>query len=155
MNLGRTTVHPVLRFIALATLLGWVGAIALCQTLCCPASEAEHHPGTSDVHAGAAPVGEADHHHGNHHHNAPQKEEPGFCSSLQSLTYSHNSIKIFKPALQPLYALTLELSLPHPEKNDVLASFFRQRSRCNWVFTPEVCLGPAFRSLAPPSSTFI
>jgi hypothetical protein len=31
--------------------------------------------------------------------------------------------------------------------------FNRQARRRDWVFTPEVCLGPAFRSLAPPLSS--
>jgi hypothetical protein len=29
----------------------------------------------------------------------------------------------------------------------------RQPPDRRWAFTPEVCLGPAFRSLAPPSLT--
>jgi hypothetical protein len=46
--------------------------------------------------------------------------------------------------LAPL-SLALDATEGQPE-----AAFFRQSGTHDWVFTPEVCLGPAFRSLAPP-----
>ena len=58
---------------------------------------------------------------------------------------------IIKPILQPLdflcpvlQARDLMLSAPKDELE-------RQAKPRDWVFTPEVCLGPAHRSLAPPS----
>lgn len=42
-------------------------------------------------------------------------------------------------------ALALDAAASKPE-----AIFSRQANHSDWVLTPEVSLGPAFRSLAPP-----
>ena len=60
------------------------------------------------------------------------------------------------PALTAFQAHTLYLLSPVVLALDATevqpkASFSRQVRTRDWVFTPEVCLGPAFRSLAPPS----
>jgi hypothetical protein len=36
---------------------------------------------------------------------------------------------------------------------ELVVPLFRQARPGDWVFTPEVSLGPAFRSLAPPISS--
>lgn len=69
------------------------------------------------------------------------------------------------PALKNMVAGSAPLSIGHPElavlyvqapfaplvfsRSDML--MFRPAKPSDWVFTPEVYLGPAFRSLAPPS----
>jgi hypothetical protein len=55
------------------------------------------------------------------------------------------------PQLHTLYplpeaSLALDATETQPE-----VSFSRQSWTRDWVFTPVVCLGPAFRSLAPPA----
>ena len=42
-------------------------------------------------------------------------------------------------------SLDLDATATQPQ-----AAFDRQAHSREWTFTPEVCLGPAFRSLAPP-----
>ena len=44
-------------------------------------------------------------------------------------------------------ALVVAFETPNPAD----AIITRQATPRDWVFTPEVCLGPAFRSLAPPA----
>ena len=54
------------------------------------------------------------------------------------------------PQLHTLYLLpSMALALNATEVQPK-APFSRQAWTRDWVFTPEVCLGPAFRSLAPP-----
>ena len=47
--------------------------------------------------------------------------------------------------LLPSFVLALDAAEARPQ-----AAFGRQAHLREWTFTPEVCLGPAFRSLAPP-----
>jgi hypothetical protein len=59
------------------------------------------------------------------------------------------------PALTAFQAHTLYLLSPVVLALDATATqpqaaFDRQAHSREWTFTPEVCLGPAFRSLAPP-----
>lgn len=54
------------------------------------------------------------------------------------------------PQLHTLYLLApMTIALDAAEVQ-LKARFSRQAWTRDWVFTPEVCLGPAFRSLAPP-----
>jgi hypothetical protein len=60
------------------------------------------------------------------------------------------------PALTAFQAHTLYLLAPVALALDATAGAAESRlsrqawTPREWVFTPEVCLGPAFRSLAPP-----
>jgi len=54
------------------------------------------------------------------------------------------------PQLHTLYLLAPISFGPDSIDAQPIAAFSRQAHLCNWVFTPVVCLGPAFRSLAPP-----
>ena len=49
------------------------------------------------------------------------------------------------PYLLAPISLALDATETQPK-----AAFFGQSRTRDWTFTPEVCLGPAFRSLAPP-----
>ena len=54
------------------------------------------------------------------------------------------------PQLHTLYLLApTSLALDATETR-TKAAFSRQAHLRDWIFTPVVCLGPAFRSLAPP-----
>ena len=58
-------------------------------------------------------------------------------------------VRALHPDLVPLYTLpAFVLTLDDAGTASHLTS--RQAKARDWVFTPEVCLGPAFRSLAPP-----
>jgi hypothetical protein len=113
---------------------------------------------------------DAEHHHdaeahqpatASHHHDgeAPQGhcgksgcEGQCRCSvTIQAFVQTPPAIVIPKPVSQPV----LNISLLCAARQHVFAAppseTLRRGKPCDWVFTPEVCLGPAFHSLAPPS----
>jgi hypothetical protein len=75
------------------------------------------------------------------------------CSTIEALVVKTTPIAIAKPVTQS----TLLISLPCAARGHTLVDpsteALRQARPRDWVFTPEVCLGPAFHSLAPPAST--
>jgi hypothetical protein len=146
MSLRQTKLSPVLRSLAATTLFVWVGALLLCQSECCSGTDdettnepAHHHPGLTA------------HSRGHHDHTPAQQhhDENAFCLSVKSLLYSDTGVSHFKPVFQSLYALPSEPGSLQTETRAVTPAF-RQAKPADFVFTPEVCLGPAFRSLAPP-----
>ena len=145
MSFCQTKFSPLIRCIALAALFVWVGALARCQTECCSCDEHQSAP-FEHHHANAT-----SHVHSHKHSNAPVSQgESSFCLSLKSLFHNSSGLVISKPALQPLYELPSAASTMCDPAPVFVAQHFRQAKPAEWVFTPEVCLGPAFRSLAPP-----
>ena len=72
------------------------------------------------------------------------------CSTLKTMLAGGDAPKLVAPQPYTLYPLApISLALDATETRPG-ASFSRQAWPRNWVFTPLVCLGPAFRSLAPP-----
>lgn len=109
------------------------------------AEAAEHaHGEASDSHDSEQPS------HDSHPHNGGSDS---CCSTLMATAQHSTPFVIIKPILQPLDFLCPVL----PARDPVLAALEdkseRQAKRRDCVFTPEVCLGPAHRSLAPPSLT--
>ncbi|MEO8427329.1 MAG: hypothetical protein ABI651_09485 [Verrucomicrobiota bacterium] len=147
MRLGQTKLSPLFRSLAAVTALAWVAALVLCTIYCsfggghcddkqasCHASTAakEHHDGDSS---------EPTHH---------DSSTTASCLTLNTVLLNGGSPALVQPHLPVLYtlapfALALDATATEPT-----ASFSRQAKLRDWVFTPEVCLGPAFRSLAPP-----
>lgn len=74
------------------------------------------------------------------------------CSTIQASTMTMTPIVIPKPVSQPV----LNASLLWAAREHVFAALpsntLRRVKPRDWVFTPVVCLGPAFHSLAPPNS---
>lgn len=139
---------PLLRSFAAAALLVWVAAQVFCADLCTQATTAVSGQ-TSHCHAEAA----ASHHHDgdsqepNHDHR-PCAASP--CQTLKQALLTGKAPLNFYPPSLPLYTLAPFA----PTLNDI-APVVHAKSRHaippDWVLTPEVCLGPAFRSLAPPA----
>jgi hypothetical protein len=117
-----------------------------------------HHDGDHSPEAEAAenahgegsdsPDSAAHHSHDAHPHD---DGDDACCSTLMATAHFATPFVISKPLFQPLGLIfpvrqTLDLMLSAPK--DELE---RQAKPREWVFTPQVCLGPAFRSLAPPS----
>ena len=143
MSLRQTQFSPLIRGIAAATIFVWLGALALCQTECC--SGDEHDSASTDHHhAEAGP-------HSHDHDKAPgSQQESSVCLSLKSVLNISSAVSIPKVVLQPLYDLALAPTPSTDTAETWVISHFRQTRPGKWVLTPEVCLGPAFRSLAPP-----
>ena len=141
----RTTLNPLLRLLAAATLLCWLGALVLCSTECLtPDSDCQpiHHDqqaASSHHDHGQAPDSDK--------HDCPDNS---FCDSLKAVVHPPGNGFIFKQDFSLAYILgsaplSQALTVSRPA-----TPVFRQAWRRDWVFTPEVYLGPAFRSQAPP-----
>ena len=87
------------------------------------------------------------HSHGSHKH---ESKKDSCCSTLKSLVPAAKSYLFSKSAFPPIPCLWVlpETQVKSPALSENPSN--RQAQGRDWVFTPEVCLGPAFRSLAPP-----
>ena len=146
MSSRQTTLSPLFRCFAVVTLLVWIGAQALCQAHCLPGA-CHDESGMADDHEAAT----SNSHHGDEHTPAHQDSSAAAsCETLKSALSGNTSSPLVTPEFSILYtlaptALALDVTGIKPE-----ALISRDARLRGWVFTPEVCLGPAFRSLAPP-----
>lgn len=139
---------------AVVALLVWITASGYCASeFVLPqlaSSGHQHHHGDAGghTHEVATPAHEHDDHshdsdpHGEHAHSC--------CSSLSAAVAQISSpFQFVKSDFGLLYTLTVR-SLTQAGTQPELPLLRQARTR-GWVFTPEVSLGPALRSLAPPS----
>lgn len=172
-------VSALFRVFAGTFALLWLVGIAVCgiarvcncadhgEACAADASPVHKHAAVSARDQGHSP--NAEHHHGaqvhqhatvSHHDDgeAPQghcgesgREDQRCCSTMRALTAKITPIVIAKPASQPvLHNFLLCAAREHVFAAPPSETLRRAKPR-DWVFTPVVCLGPAFRSLAPPS----
>lgn len=73
------------------------------------------------------------------------------CSTIQALITTITPIVIPKTVSQPVLNIYLLCAAPQQEFAAPPSETLRQAKPRDWVFTPVVCLGPAFYSLAPPA----
>jgi len=145
MRLRQTTLSPWLRSLAALALLVFVAAQTMCFIHC--------HFGGGHGNGDAQPAchGSAQAKATHADHDAPAPAPTTTCSTLKTMVAGADAPTVIAPQLHTLYLLapiSLALDATETQPN---AAFFRQSWTRDWVFTPEVCLGPAFRSLAPPS----
>jgi hypothetical protein len=143
MKSSSAKLNPFLRFAAAGTLLIWLSAVAMCQAHCCGDNCGD------DNHAGAkvALHNSAANSHGgdkNNHH------DDSACQTLKSALQSNHGIALVKPDFGLAFNLNFLSPVTSVESSQSETFIFRQPPDSNRVFTPEVCLGPAFHSLAPP-----
>ena len=120
----------------------WSVAIALCSAE--PFLD-HHHSPANDAESHAD---DGDHPDSDQHHNSGHDDV--FCQSLQTIDHAPAPALLVKPELSAHIALDFlwvaaEFTMPVQT-----APISRGSPRYVWVFTPEVYLGPAFHSLAPP-----
>ena len=152
MSSRRTILSPLLRWVAGATLLVWIAASGFCSVehfFGNAESSAEHNSDKAAHHQNdAAPSSaNADHSHDSDKHDGDEKS---CCSSLTATPQSGGFVSLAKPDFGKLLSLDViwlarTLTFVQPD-----APSPRQARPREWVFTPEVFLGPAFRSHAPP-----
>ena len=147
MRLRQKTMGPLLRSIAAATLLFWMGAVALCSTHC--TSEGDHGDSDESSCHGVA-VSQPHHEDSDSHPPAQHDSSTATCLALKSALSSGNAPAYIHPDFSVLYTLTPLVFALDSVNTEPAALFFRQARLCKWVFTPEVRLGPAFQSLPPP-----
>ncbi len=139
------------RLCAVVSLLVWVAASGFCsvESLFGPA---EHHAhGAAQHEHDAAPASADSDHHS--HDSDKSGDEHSCCASLAAAVPSAQQTVLAKPDFGKLVSLSYlwlaqALAVVQPE-----APISRQAQHREFIFTPEVCLGPAFRSHAPPFSS--
>ena len=129
---------PMLRICAAVSLVVWLMAIGFCFTEC---QGENYHSELAHLEQAAATS--------SHSHDS-DKHDDSFCNSLHSICPVSPSVAFEKPdfglALTLDFISTAQLALV--AQSDTFVS--RQPPDSHRVFTPEVYLGAAFRSLAPP-----
>jgi hypothetical protein len=138
-----------LRLCAVVSLLVWVAASGFCSVESL-IGHAEHHAHGAAQHEHDAAPASADSDHHSHDSDKNDSDEHSCCASFAAAVPSAQQTVLTKPDFGKLLAfnflwLAQALTFVQPE-----APISRQPPDREWVFTPEVCLGPAFRSHAPP-----
>lgn len=168
MTLRPRQPHPFLRAGAAACLVFWLVCVALCDAEHLFAFD--HHKSSASQEHGPS-RGILAHQHdaaidgvrqtlseSDPAHNAGEQsrgsdrhdENDSCCSTIKAPVPSAKPVVVSKPILNPI-AILFCLSdrsvtaLPSEENASICQAKSRER-----IFTPEVYLGPAFRSLAPP-----
>ena len=106
--------------------------------------------GTNDPH-------DADAHHSteadsrSHDSPDPGSQEVACCTSLKAVAQTSTSVALSKPALQPISFLCVPIEVHAIKLALVEGPQDRHSIECARVMSPEVCLGPAFQSNAPPA----
>jgi hypothetical protein len=139
MKSSSSKLSPILRFVAAGMLLVWVAAVTACSTEC-----SDSHADSADMtHAVAA--NRQSHDSDNHHDH-----DDSLCISLHSFCPATARAVLTKPDFGLAFTLDFISTAHLAALAQTETSVSRQPPDCNRVFTPEVCLGPAFHSLAPP-----
>ena len=166
----------VSRIISAGCVVLWLAGVSACNVealFCCPSHESEtaahedheHSEDTQDAVAGTnhAHATDAEHSHNAEAHHSQDAEghapdshkheskEGSCCSTLKAVVPTANPIIFSKPAFHPIplsgVLLETHAASPAPSENPPN----RRAKPREWVLTPKVCLGPAHRSIAPPS----
>jgi hypothetical protein len=145
--------NPLARWCAAVTLVAWMGSQALCQTHCL-FDACNDEPDDADCHATAA----AAPHHGDDDHGSQlcghDHGADASCLTLKSALAGNGAATLVASQFPLPHTITPFILTPEATV-ELTASFSRQARLRAWVFRPEVCLGPAFRSHAPPVSSLI
>ncbi len=153
MLMNRRRAKMFVRMTTLLFLPVWVMALAACSFECLSRHCDDHGAGDTGEHANAAHAdsnGDQSHNHDAPPAPAKAPRTEGFCASLASTTVSSTPV-VVAPVHSDLVVMILASAiLPPSTENFSFHVFSRQRKRAIWVLTPEVCLGPALRSHAPP-----
>ena len=149
--LRQRKINPMLRICAALMLLVWVAASGFCsvEPLFAHAKSSEHDSGKTAHHQDEAVPSSTD---SGHSHDSDKHDdgEHSCCASLTATPQSGGFVGLTKPDFGKLLSLDFiwlaqVLTFVQPETPSP-----RQTRAREWVFTPEVFLGPAFRSHAPP-----
>lgn len=140
-------------FVRLSTLLFlpvWIMALVACS-LESLSGHCGGHPSEASEHADAE---HADSHAGHDHDSPPAPAKAPhsgeFCAALASTVFTSTTIAIAPLNLDSITIAVAPAVLAPSAENFNFRVFSRQAKRAIWVFTPEVCLGPALHSQAPP-----
>jgi hypothetical protein len=142
-----TIISPLLRTVAAGLLLVWIAAQVLCFAHC---NFGVSHGGSGKGSSDDSALAPAQHGGGSCCPKSRDTSGSLVCSTIKSALMGSGATTLASPDLHPLYtlvpfALALDATATEPT-----TAFFRQAVAPDWVFTPEVSLGPAHRNHAPP-----
>ena len=132
-----------LRVSAALLLLVWVCSLSVCSTECLC-----HQGRSQSEHMDQADKGHSDDSDRSDHH------DDSFCNSLRSTCLTSTAESLVKPDFV-FFVLNSTSVAQGIDNSDAESPFSRQPPDRKWVFTPEVCLGPALRCHAPPFSSWV
>jgi len=146
MRLRQTTLSPLLRSLAALALTAFVVAQSMCFVHC---HFGGGHADEAQPSCHGSPKRAVS--HDGDDSSAPSTPSPATaCSTLKTMILGSDAPILAAFQAHTLYRLaSVVLSLEAGETQAKAAFVCRDHSH-EWTFTPEVCLGPAFRSLAPP-----
>ncbi len=140
MNCSRKRkLKPVLRICAALSLLVWLAAIIACSTEC-----------RGDSHSESAMDQVASSSSQSHDSDKHDSHDDSICVSLHSICPTSPSPVLAKPDFGLAFTLDFISAAQLIAPTQLEATVSCQPPDLDKVFTPEVCLGPAFHSLAPP-----
>lgn len=139
---------PLLRSLAGVTALVWIAAQVLCFVHCNfgGGHGDDLQPSCHGIASPPAHHDDGDSSGSSHNHSSGDVS----CVTLKTALVNGSSLALTAPQLPVLYTLAPFALAFDATATEWAAPFTRQAGRDDWVFTPEVCLGPAFRSHAPP-----
>lgn len=166
----------VSRIISAGCVVLWLAGVSACNLealFCCDShdGDAVEHADYKRSHNTRDAVAGTNHEHAagaDHSHNAEahhsknaegqapdshkhESKEGSCCSTLKAVVPTANPIIFSKLAFHPipLFGVLLETHAASPAPSENPPN--RRAKPREWVLTPKVCLGPAHRSIAPPS----
>jgi len=135
-----------MRVIAAVVLVGWSAALASCWHFCATR-------GCNRVAKPSAETSCQAHCAKKKADQSGKSESPcgeSVCFTKKPLAVEQDIASGSQPSFNLAYIIaSLVVAFETPNLADAIVT--RQTHPRNWVFTPEVSLGPAFRSLAPPT----
>ncbi len=130
MILNRQKQKPLLQWAAMFCLLVWIASIAVCAADC---------------------MGGKKQHDCCHKKSSGSSQDKSVCQHSQTIASAPLTSQISKPDFGiQLFSISQIQNLSSQLESQPVS--LRQPVHSDFVFTPEVCLCPAFRSLAPPVS---
>ena len=136
-----TSISPAMRGIAAVVLVCWSVALAVCWHHC--ATGACSRPAKADDQPSCHG------HASSEHKDSPGNSAESACFAKKPYASALDVAHADSPSLHLAYVSAL-LVAQYEFQNTSETVGIRQATLRDWVFTPEVSLGPAFRSLAPP-----
>lgn len=146
----QTQLRPLLRCFAAATLLLWIVAQACCFAHC-TFGVSLGGSGKSSCHDSALTKDQPDEGGGSCCPKNRDRSTGVICATMMKAALAGSgSVELVQPDVHLLYALAPFVLALNVTVNEPTTVFFRQATPSDWVFTPELSLGPAHRSHAPP-----
>ena len=147
MRLRQTILSPLIRPVGALALVVYVVAQTLCFMHC---NFGGGHGDSAPPSCHGAGATQACHDEGGSS-SPPDRSPTTTCFTLKNTLTTGDAPTVNVPEFFVLYLLTPSALALDATATEQEASFSRQANRRDWVLAPEVSLGPAFRSLAPPS----